>query len=88
MDIEFVRQIHQLQGLTHDHAGGLPAEKSIQRTIIDFDLAAAGRHVDPRGRGLAASGSIELCLIHYCCLGPGALRAQVFISSGIGCCAS
>src|SRR5664279_4588350 len=58
-DVETCRHLHQLERLTHDHAAGFAAEKLVQRTGIDGDLAAAGAHVHT-GRGrLAAAGAVR-----------------------------
>ena len=42
VDVELVTQTSQLKRLANDHLCRFAPKKDIQRTIIDFDVTAAG----------------------------------------------
>src|SRR3954464_6598479 len=57
-DVELVRELHELERLTDDHATGLATEEFIERTLVDGDLAGTGLEEDARRGGLAAAGAV------------------------------
>jgi sulfoacetaldehyde dehydrogenase len=57
-DVEAVFVAGGDERLTNDHAGRFAAEVFVQRTAIDFDIAAAARHEDAGGRTFAAASAV------------------------------
>src|SRR6056297_1583228 len=64
VDIELVGELDEFQRLARDHARGFAAEEFIDRLLVDDDLAGAAAQENPRGRGLAATGSVKLFVGH------------------------
>src|SRR5688572_24676560 len=58
VDVEAIDHLHRLERLAHDHARGLAPEELFERAVVDIYLAGAGAQAHPRGRGLAAAGSV------------------------------
>src|SRR6185312_6854717 len=73
-NVELAGELSDLEGLAHDHAARFAAEELIERAAIDRDSARAGPQIDPRRRGLAATGAIVLLERH-----------PRFLVSGAGC---
>jgi hypothetical protein len=59
VDIELPTELYRTEGLLDDHAAGLAAEKLIEGTPVDRDLARALTQVNPCARGLAAAGAVK-----------------------------
>src|ERR1700752_3275325 len=61
-DVEPAHELHRLEGLSHDHAAGLPAEELIERAIVHRDATGPGLQVHACGCGLATSGAVVILL--------------------------
>src|SRR5262249_45120528 len=59
-DVELVRELNSLEGLTHNHAAGFATEELIERTLVDGDLALAGAEVHTGRGGFAPAGAVLL----------------------------
>src|SRR5690606_3173826 len=80
--IELVFQIHQLKRLLNDHACHFTAEETIQRALVDGDVASAPGQENPGCSSLASTCAVVLCRSHVC-------SVNLFYSvSACGCCAA
>src|SRR5207344_380466 len=84
-DIETIRDLCELERLTHDHPTGLAAEEFFDRTVVDRNLAGTLRDVDPGGGGLAAARAVETGGCHACAV-LGTV-VENYRLSALGCCA-
>ena len=63
-DFELVLEIHQLEGLAHDHLKGLTVEIFLEGAAVHNDGAGSGVKTGAGSGSLAAPGSVMEILVH------------------------